>query len=138
MTQELNRIKKLAGMLTESELQNDMALEANNVSEIDYDDDGDDSAEQYAREKKVAENIRFAVEKVGMELKSGNGTNVFYSEGDDEVDIHLEETVEGWDLNKFVALAQSGIGSNFKIGVSGLFIQVRFTINPDLAYSTPA
>lgn len=88
-----------------------------------------DAAEQAmerekALEAKVREEFRFCALPISDQLSAVNFVTPT------EVCVTLELTATGYDINRFIALAQSGIGRNFKIDAdSDACVTVTFTVN---------
>lgn len=128
---ELNRIRELAGM-TVSEAEQEVWTPSQ--EELDAEQDAR-AADRYDLEAKIEKNVRYAFQKVGLELKDGH--NIYWDD-DTTLEVQIEYDATGIPLKRLVALSQTGIGSDFSLSPSGDWMMVRFIIDPDLVNATPA
>lgn len=137
MTEDLNRIRKLAGMpLMEAEQHTwtPGADELAREQEAELDQRDAEAADQYDLEDKSETNILYALERVGLEVKRNS---VYFDGGSVEMTIY-PDSGDGIELSKLVALSQSGIGSNFQINPAGSMLMIRFEPDPNLSASSIA
>ena len=131
MTQEILRLKKLAGL----KLMEAAEGEVITPSQDDLDDERLAALDARADvEAQIEANILFAFRKVGVELKDGGSV---YFDTDDTVEALVNYDTSGVPLDKLVALANCGLGSGFSVAPSGDYLQIRFTIDPNLAAGSP-
>lgn len=137
MTEDLNRIRKLAGVpLMEAEQHtwtpSAQELAAEQEAELDRRDDA--AADQYDLEDKSEKNILYALEKVGIEAKR----NSIYFVTEEIVEMKVYYDADGLPFSQLMALAQSGIGSDFSVMSSDSMLTIRFTVDPNLSASSIA
>lgn len=137
MTQDLNRIRQLAGVPL---MEADQHTWTPSQDELQAERDADEERQLAALdaradvEAQIERNIKYAFEKVGLELSSGHN---LYFDDETTMEAKVDYDVNGIPFETLMALAKSGLGRNFSIAPQGDFLIIRFTIDENLAAGSP-
>lgn len=91
--------------------------------------DGD--SEVYTLEKKIISMIRFAFEKVGLQINYNN-YSVIYTHEDRMAEVLLEETIDGFSLTELNRLKETGLADEYFVSGRNGEIVIRFLVSSDL------
>ena len=123
MTQSLERMRKLAGLLDEDQPYILSSDEAD-----DYDDRADD--DRFARESKIKQLIQVGFKRAGLAIADDDGPAIFYDESDREATVTLEES--DLDIDRLLRLKQTGLSDRYRVHASNFALDIVFIVSPAL------
>lgn len=87
--------------------------------------------DSYAREAKIEKLIRYAFEKIKLEINYTNHS-VYYEDDTREASVRLETPADGFSLKHLNALADTGLSDDFKVNTSDGALVVTFIVSEQL------
>lgn len=119
---DINRIKKLAGIIKEQDILGDLEKDP-----FEVEDD-----KLFNKETKAKKAIQYAFEKIGLEVSTVSEYPIYYDEKSREASVELDDNEV--DLRQLARLYETGLSDNFRIIGSDDALYINFQVDKDIVF----